>query len=233
MPSLQPGSKKSSASRTKITRGKHETPRHFRLWSFAELLVYPPSPSNVFRLPATGSAGLPGQLYDSIHVPSSYRPVGTARLVRSHRFSRISATGQRVILRFRRNRRQWDFACQWPRGGNARPLCPPRFRCHRLRENRGQIKSKWRSPTGRRPWVLGPTAAWESSGGIIYDTYAEIHSDPYIENARLSYTLSPDFKSADCKLDVFVRGTSAQDVQLTADLKHERANVSHAQQTQA
>lgn len=40
-----------------------------------------------------------GQLYDSIPVPSSYRPVGTARLVRSVNFPALAA-GQRVILRF-------------------------------------------------------------------------------------------------------------------------------------
>jgi len=40
-----------------------------------------------------------GRLYDSIPVPSSYRPVGTARLLRSVDFPAISA-GQRVILRF-------------------------------------------------------------------------------------------------------------------------------------
>src|SRR5579863_9765743 len=70
----------------------------------------------------------------------------------------------------------------------------------------------------------------ESSGGIIYDAYAEIHSDPYIENARLSYTLSPDFKTADCKLDVFVRSTSVQDIQLAADLRENNTGVSQARQ---
>ena len=39
------------------------------------------------------------QLYDSIQVPSSYRPVGTANLVRSLDLPAISAH-QRVILRF-------------------------------------------------------------------------------------------------------------------------------------
>jgi hypothetical protein len=84
----------------------------------------------------------------------------------------------------------------------------------------------WQAPMG-----LGPAAPWENYGGIIYDAYAEIRTDPYIENARLSYTLSPDFTSADCKLDVFVRGTSPQDVQLTVDLKQQQAGVSHLRQT--
>src|ERR1035438_5782246 len=39
-----------------------------------------------------------GHLYDSIQVPSSYRPVGTARLVRSLDLPAISA-GERVNLR--------------------------------------------------------------------------------------------------------------------------------------
>lgn len=170
-----------------------------------------------------------GHLYDSIQVPSSYRPVGTARLVRSVDFPAISA-GQRVILRFEGIAGNGTLRVNGHEAGTLGPYIRHDFDVTDfVRPGPNQIEMEitdWQVPLG-----LGPTAAWESSGGIIYDAYAEIRTDPYIENARLSYTLSPDFKTADCKLDVFVRGTSSQDAQLSVDLLQEKTNVSHVRQT--
>src|ERR1019366_2756021 len=160
-----------------------------------------------------------GRVYDSVPVPSSYRPVGTARLVRSVEFSAISA-GQRVILRFEGIAGNGILRVNGHEAGTLGPYIRHDFDVTGyVKTGPNQIEMEitdWQVPMG-----LGPTAAWESSGGIIYDAYAEIHSDPYVENARLSYTLSPNFTTADCKLDVFVRGTSAQDVQLSADLQQD------------
>ena len=170
-----------------------------------------------------------GRVYDSIPVPSSYRPVGTARLVRSVDFPAISA-GQRVILRFEGIAGNGTLRVNGHEAGTLGPYIRHDFDVTGyVKTGPNQIEMEitdWQVPMG-----LGPTAAWESSGGIIYDAYAEIRTDPYIENARLSYTLSPNFTTADCKLDVFVRGTSAQDVQLSADLQQDKTNVSHVQQS--
>ncbi len=169
-----------------------------------------------------------GQLYDSIQVPSSYRPVGTARLVRTIDFPALK--NQRLILRFEGIAGNGILRVNGHEAGTLGPYARHDFDVTGdVEPGPNQIEMEitdWQAPMG-----LGPTAAWESSGGIIYDTYAEIHSDPYIENAHLTYTLSPDFKSADCKLDVFVDSASAEDVKLTADLEHEHANVSHVQQS--
>lgn len=174
-----------------------------------------------------------GRIYDSVSVPSSYRPVGTARLVRSVDFPAISA-GQRVILRFEGIAGNGTLRVNGHEAGTLGPYIRHDFDItDYVKPGSNQIEMEitdWQVPMG-----LGPTAAWESSGGIIYDAYAEIRPDPYIENARLSYTLSPDFKTANCRLDVFIRSTSAQDVQLSAGLEQgeqqENTNVSHVQQT--
>jgi len=50
---------------------------------------------------------------------------------------------------------------------------------------------------------------------------------PYIENARLGYQLAPDFNRAECTLDVFVRATASQNVQLSSDLFQGRGRVAH------
>lgn len=169
-----------------------------------------------------------GQLYDSIQVPSSYSPVGTACLVRQLNLPAIS-TGQRVILRFEGIAGNGVLRVNGHEAGTLGPYSRHDFDVTdyvKAGPNRIEMEiTDWQVPMG-----LGPAAPWENYGGIIYDAYAEIRTDPYIENARLSYTLSPDFTSADCKLDVFVRSVSARDIQLAADLKQQQVSVSHVQQ---
>ena len=183
------------------------------------------------RIPLAGywQRWIAGRLYDSVPVPSSYRPVGTARLVRTVNFPAITAS-QRVILRFEGIAGNGILRVNGHQAGTLGPYSRHDFDVTDfVKAGPNQIEMEitdWQVPMG-----LGPTAAWESSGGIIYDAYAEIHTDPYIDNAHLSYTLSPDFKSADCKLDVFIPGTAPQQVQLAADLLQQDSSVSHVEQS--
>lgn len=194
------------------------------------LLVCSLAASAQQRISLTGDwqRWIAGHLYDSIAVPSSYRPVGTARLVRTVDFPAITAN-QRVVLRFEGIAGNGTLRVNGNDEGTLGPYSRHDFDVTRdVKAGSNQIEMEvtdWQAPMG-----LGPSAAWENSGGIIYDAYAEIHSDPYIENARLGYTLSPDFKTADCKLDVFLRGTSAVDVQLIADLMQKQSSAVHVQQ---
>ena len=169
-----------------------------------------------------------GQLYDTVVVPSSYRPVGTAVLVRVTDFPQLKA-GQRLLLRFEGIAGNGTLRVNGKQIGVLAPYTPHIFDItENAKPGPNRIEMElvdWQAPLG-----LGPAAAWEHSGGIIYDAYAEIRTDPYIENARLSYHLSPDFTSADCTLDVFVRATGGQDLQITSDLLHEKKRFVHIQQ---
>ncbi len=169
-----------------------------------------------------------GQLYDTVVVPSSYRPVGTAVLVRVADFPQLNA-GQRLLLRFEGIAGNGTLRVNGKQIGVLAPYTPHSFDITenaKAGPNRiGMELVDWQAPLG-----LGPAAAWENSGGIIYDAYAEVRTDPYIENARLSYRLSPDFTSADCTLDVFVRATGPQDLQITSDLLQEKKRFVHMQQ---
>ena len=168
------------------------------------------------------------QFYDSIVVPSSYRPVGIARLVRTVDFPRLSPD-QRLLLRFEGIAGNGILRVNGKEIGKLAPLIRHTFDAtNEVKPGLNQIEMEitdWQVPLG-----LGPTAAWESSGGIVYDAYAEIHSDPYIENARLNYTLSADFSKADCTLDVFLRSAHARQVRLTADLHNGEEVASHIQE---
>ncbi|HLV86199.1 MAG TPA: glycoside hydrolase family 2 TIM barrel-domain containing protein [Candidatus Sulfotelmatobacter sp.] len=169
-----------------------------------------------------------GQLYDSVVVPSSYRPVGTATLVRNAEFSQLTSA-QRLLLRFEGIAGNGKLRVNGHEMGVIAPYTPHIFDVTDVAKT-GPNKIEMELVDWQAPLGLGPAAAWENSGGIIYDAYAEIRTDPYIENARLSYQLSPDFKTADCTLDVFVRSTGDQKVHIVADLQHQQVRVAHVEQ---
>ena len=182
------------------------------------------------RIPLDGywERWIAGQLYDTVLVPSSYRPVGTADLVRIVDFPQLPA-GQRLLLRFEGIAGNGTLRVNARHIGTLAPYTPHTFDITDVvKSGPNRIEMElvdWQVPLG-----LGPAAAWESSGGIIYHAYAEIRTDPYIENARLTYTLSPDFKTVDCTLDVFIRATGTTDLRITSDLLQAQNRVAHVQQ---
>ena len=169
-----------------------------------------------------------GQLYDTVLVPSSYRPVGTANLVRVVDFPKLSAQ-QRLLLRFEGIAGNGSLRVNGHQIGTLAPYTTHIFDVTDVAvPGPNQIEMElidWQAPLG-----LGPAAAWESSGGIIYDAYAEIRTNPYIENARLTYQLSSDFKTADCTLDVFIRSTGEQEIHITSDLSQDQNRVLRVEQ---
>ena len=196
----------------------------------ASALFFPAAASGQRRISLAGywERWIAGQLYDNVLVPSSYRPVGTAVLVRVADFPQL-ATEQRMLLRFEGIAGNGTLRVNGHQIGILAPYTTHVFDVtNEVKPGPNKIEMElvdWQAPLG-----LGPAAAWESSGGIIYNAYAEIRTDPYIENARLTYRLSPDFKTADCTLDVFVRGTMTQDVRITSDLLQQQSRVVHVQQ---
>ena len=77
---------------------------------------------------------------------------------------------------------------------------------------------------------LGPTGGWEAYGGIVRAVSLEFRPESYIENARLTYKLSPGYGSAECSLDVFVRSAAARTAKLTAELRDGAGIVASARQ---
>jgi glycosyl hydrolase family 2 len=200
------------------------------IFMLASMLFYSAAASGQQRISLAGywERWIAGQLYDTVLVPSSYRPVGTAVLVRVAEFPQLTA-GQRLLLRFEGIAGNGTLRVNGRQIGVLVPYSPHSFDItENAKPGLNKIEMElvdWQAPLG-----LGPAAAWENSGGIIYDAYAEIRTNPYIENARLTYHLSPDLKRADCILDVFVRATGAQNLQITSDLLQQKNRVAHVQQ---
>ena len=161
----------------------------------ASVLFFPAAASGQQRISLAGywERWIAGQLYDNVLVPSSYRPVGTAVLVRVADFPQL-ATEQRMLLRFEGIAGNGTLRVNGHQIGILAPYTTHVFDVtNEVKPGPNKIEMElvdWQAPLG-----LGPAAAWESSGGIIYNAYAEIRTDPYIENARLTYRLSPDFKT--------------------------------------
>jgi len=182
------------------------------------------------RIPLAGywERWIAGRLYDTVLVPSSYHPVGTTTLTRVVELPPL-ASRQRLLLRFEGIAGSGVLQFNGHKIGILAPYTPHIFDVTGdTKPGKNKIEMElvdWQAPLG-----LGPAAAWEAWGGIIYDAYAEIRTDPYIENARLSYQLSPDFKSAECTLDVFLRATASENVQLSSDLFEGQDRVAHEEQ---
>jgi hypothetical protein len=70
---------------------------------------------------------------------------------------------------------------------------------------------------------------WEGYGGIIRDAWIETRPANFVSNARLSYRLSPDFRSAQCRATVWISGASAGQAQCQVSLVRGQREVARAE----
>ncbi len=144
-----------------------------------------------------------GQYYDTVQVPSSYRSVGSATLRRSFTLPKLSEH-QRAILRFE------GVAYVGKVSVNGKPVGEATWgRCDMdatsaLVAGVNQIVVEIEDSQV----ALGPNGAWEGYGGIIRDAYLDIHTDPYIENARLASEINLTADTAQLHLDVFLQSNA-------------------------
>jgi hypothetical protein len=154
------------------------------------------------------------QPLDRITVPSSYRPMGTVVLRRAVDLPALGP-GRRAVLRFEGIAHFARLRVNGDEAGTMGPWTRHEFdvTAHvRAGANRLDVEvSDWQVP-------LGPSGAWEASGGIIRDVFLELRPDPYVENSRLQYELASHLGRAECVLDVFLRGTARASVRLSAEL---------------
>ncbi|MEW5978450.1 MAG: glycoside hydrolase family 2 TIM barrel-domain containing protein [Acidobacteriota bacterium] len=158
---------------------------------------------------------------DHVMVPSSYRPVGTARLRRV--FDMQMAPGQSAVLRFEGVAHQGVVRLNGLNVGSMGPWTPYQFDVSRqVRPGANELEvevTDWQVP-------LGPIGAWEAYGGIIRPVYLELRSNPYLQNARLSYRLGAARTQAECKLDVWLHSDEPMSVAISADLMQKSRSVS-------
>jgi hypothetical protein len=156
-----------------------------------------------------------GKRFDTIRVPSSYRPMGTVTLRRAVNLPNV-AEHRRVLLHFEGVAYAGLARVNGKDAGELGPWTPHEF------DVTGMVKpGNNQVDVELTDWqvALGPIGAWESYGGIIRDVYLETRTDPYIENAHLQYTLTPTFDAAKCTLDIHVRSTKEQRSTLVGELR--------------
>jgi hypothetical protein len=166
-----------------------------------------------------------GHYYDIVQVPSSYRSVGTATLRRNINVPRLNAH-QRAILHFE------GVAYVGKVSVNGKPVGEATWgRCEMdatsalvfgVNQIAVEIEDSQVS--------LGPNGAWEGYGGIIRDAYLDIHTDPYIENARLTSKIDFAANTAQLQLDVFLQGHSTGKAVLKASLSRDNDLSSASQE---
>lgn len=157
---------------------------------------------------------------DSVHVPSSYRPMGTVKLRRS--FDLPALNNQRVLLRFEGVAHQAKVRVDGKEVGSMGPWTPYRFditdAVHSGTNSAEVEVTDWQVP-------LGPSGAWEAYGGVIRAVFIEIRPSTYLDNARLDYALSPTFDAAQCTVTVFLESKRQTKGTLTAELLYGKAAV--------
>ncbi|HVX68057.1 MAG TPA: glycoside hydrolase family 2 TIM barrel-domain containing protein [Bryobacteraceae bacterium] len=155
-------------------------------------------------------------LYDAVQVPSSYRPIGTARLHRTVSLPSLDAN-RRAALVFEGVANEAVVRWNGREVGRLGPWIGAEFDvtdAARAGDNALDVEiTDWQVP-------LGPTGGWEAYGGIVRKVSLEFRPASYVDNARLGYKLAPGYGSAECMLDVFIRSTAARTAKLSAELRN-------------
>jgi len=150
-----------------------------------------------------------GQLFDTIQVPSSQRPLGNYRLKRNCLLPKLAA-GQRGYLHF-------DAVNYFSRAfvnevelGAMGPYVPYEFEATRiLREGNNTVEvaiADLRGEpggAGKDEIELGLSPGWEASSGIIRDAYIEYRPPVFIDNVRFGYELNGNYSKASCHIELF------------------------------
>jgi hypothetical protein len=110
--------------------------------------------------------------------------------------------------------------------GTMDPYVPFEFEMTgQLREGSNEIRVAMADLTpepaggGADQITLGINPGWAGYGGIIRDVWAELRPAVFIGNASFSYTLTPDFSSADCRAVVYVDSKQAAPGRAVVTLK--------------
>ncbi len=172
------------------------------------------SPRQRIALAGRWERWLGDKALDTIPVPSSYRPIGVASLRRRVNMPAVGET-RRAVLRMEGITHQAQVRINGRDIGSLDPWTPYEFDITpAVQPGSNDIEvevSDWQVP-------LGPSNAWEAYGGIIRNLFIDLRPDPYIENVRLQYEISPKLDRADCTADLFLKSTVEADAEVAVQL---------------
>jgi hypothetical protein len=171
---------------------------------------------------------------DYVEVPSSLRPSGYYTLKRSFSRPRISG-GERTFVHFEAINYHGRVSVNGTELGVTIPYVPAEFECTKqVRPGTNaiavDIADLCAAPNGAgadEVW-LGVNPGWEGYGGIIRDAWIETRPGSFLNNVRLSYRLSPDFRNAQCRLTVWLSAASSSQGQCEVSLVRGQSEVARA-----
>jgi hypothetical protein len=175
-----------------------------------------------------------GTPIDEVEVPSSLRPSGYYRLSRGFRLPK-AGPGRRAMLRFEAVNYHGRVFVNGTELGTTCPYVPHEFdfTAQAREENTVEVAIADLCPepggAGMDEVWLGLNPGWEGYGGIIRDVYVETRPPAFIENARLAYELSPDYRQASCRATVFVSSTVTGAARVSVSLLRGSAAVARAE----
>jgi hypothetical protein len=162
-----------------------------------------------------------GHRLKMITVPSTYLPVGGASLER-HFILDAPLSGKRALLKFAGIVMTAEVFLNGTRLGLFGPYTPFNMDVtNHVKAGENHLRVDLTDLGGFEPWGREWVTAFPRYGGIIRDVALEIRSPIYIDNARLDYTLTQNYKGAECTLNVWLvnSGTEAETEELLAVLR--------------
>jgi hypothetical protein len=178
-----------------------------------------------------------GELFDTIAVPSSQRPVGLYRLRRTFMLPRL-ARGERAWLCFDGITYFGRVSVNGVELGTLGPYVPYGFEfTGQAKEGKNQIEVAIAdgcpepSGAGRDEIALGVNPGWEAYGGIIRDVYVEVRPAAFIENMRFGSTLNKDYTQASCRVQLYTSSETPGAAQVEVGLYHGEAAVGRAEKS--
>ena len=166
-----------------------------------------------------------GVLARTVQTPSSNRPIGSYDLSREFALPRL-APGEHAMLHFDGIAYFARVFCNGAELGVMSPYVPYEFdisgtareRSNVVRVHIADLKTEAESG-GDDEIALGVNPGWEAYGGIIRDAWIELRPATFIENARIAYTLEPDFRLARCSLRAYLQSRHPASGKLEAKLR--------------
>jgi beta-glucuronidase len=176
-----------------------------------------------------------GELFDTIPVPSSQRPLGYYRLKRKCLLPKI-AGGQRAYLHFDAINYFGRAFVNGTELGAMGPYVPYEFEVTRaVREGNNAVEVSIADlhgepgGSGKDEVELGVSPGWEASSGIIRDVYMEYRPEVFVDNVRFSYELSGNYSKAACRVALFFNAASQTSGRVEVALLQGGAVVARAQ----
>lgn len=155
-----------------------------------------------------------GQGHRKVQVPSTYLPVGGARLERSFDIQK-SEPDSRVLLHFEGIVMTGKISVNGQEMGEYGPYTPFTIDItDQVVSGTNRLRVELTDLGGFAPWGREWVTAFPRYGGIVRDVYLDVKRPLYIENARLDYQLSQEWTRANCQLQAWIVNTTGAEAPL-------------------